>query len=325
MAAIAAASRVAGGTAAALLRRLARLAIALWLLVTLSFMMIHLIPGDPVRASLGLTAPLELIEARRAELGLDRPLVEQYAAYLEGLATGELGRSFTSQLPVAEIIAQRLPATLMLAGLALLIVLAIGVGAGMTMAAVTTRGRHRRAEALFDATSGVLTAMPEFVTAVALTAVFAVMLPWLPVAGIAGPRSYILPLAALSLGPSAILARIVRAEGVKVLQQEYMRTARAKRLRWPAIYLRHALPNLLTATLTVGGLILSSLIAGTVLVEHVFAWPGLGSAVVLAITQKDLPLIQGLVLTLGAIVLVINAVVDLLIVSVDPRSTLRAD
>jgi peptide/nickel transport system permease protein len=325
VAATLAAARLAAGPAASVLRRLSRLAIALWLLVTLSFLMIHLIPGDPVRASLGLTAPLELVEARRAELGLDRPLVEQYGAYLRGLATGELGRSFTSQLPVVEIIAQRLPATLSLAGLALLIVLTIGVGTGLAMAAVTTGGRHRRAEALFDSTSGVLTAMPEFVTAVALTAVFAVMLPWLPVAGIAGPSSYVLPLAALSLGPSAILARIVRAEGVKVLQQEHMRTARAKRLRWPAIYFRHALPNLMTATLTVGGLILSSLIAGAVLVEHVFAWPGLGSAVVLAITQKDLPLTQGLVLTLGAIVLVINAVVDLLIVAVDPRSTLRGD
>jgi peptide/nickel transport system permease protein len=324
MAAASAASRIAAGSAAAVVRRLLRLGIALWLLVTLSFLMIHLIPGDPVRASLGLTAPIELVEARRAALGLDRPLPVQYAVYLQGLATGDLGLSFTSQLPVAQIIAQRLPATLLLAGLALVIVLTIGVTLGLLVAAVTARGRHRRAEALFDGASGVLTAMPEFVTAVALTAAFAVMLPWLPVAGLSGPSSFVLPLVALALGPSAILARIVRTEGVKVLQQEYMRTARAKRLRWPAIYLRHALPNLLTATLTVGALILSSLIAGTVLVEHVFAWPGLGSAVVLAITQKDLPLTQGLVLTLGAIVLVINAVVDLLIVTVDPRSTLRA-
>lgn len=324
MATIAPSQRFGTSRAAPVPRRLLRLLVTLWLLVTLSFMMIHLVPGDPVRASLGLTAPIELVEARRAALGLDRPLAAQYAAYLGGLARGDLGTSFTSQLPVAQIIAQRLPATLSLAALALVIVLLAGVGAGLAMAVVTVRGRHRRADALFDATSGVLTAMPEFVTAVALTAVFAVMLPWLPVAGLAGPRSFVLPLAALALGPSAILARIVRAEGVKVLRQEYMRTARAKRLRWPAIYLRHALPNLLTATLTVGGLILSSLIAGAVLVEHVFAWPGLGSAVVLAITQKDLPLTQGLVLTLGAIVLVINAVVDLLIVTVDPRSALRA-
>jgi peptide/nickel transport system permease protein len=311
--------------AGAISRRMTRLLVALWLLVTLSFLMVHLIPGDPVRASLGLTAPLELVEARRSALGLDRPLHEQYGAYLKGLATGELGTSFTSQLPVAQIIAQRLPATISLAGLALAIVLPLGVGIGLAMAVVTSRGRRPRADSSFDAASGIVTAMPEFVTAVALTALLAVALPWLPVAGLTGPKSYILPLAALALGPSAALARIVRAEGVKVLQQEYMRTARAKRLRWPAIYLRHALPNLLTATLTVGGLILGSLIAGTVLVEQVFAWPGLGSAVVLSITQKDLPLTQGLVLTLGAIVLIVNAVVDLLIVSVDPRSTLRAD
>lgn len=312
-----------GARAAAAARRGLRLAVALWLLVTLSFLMVHLIPGDPVRASLGLTAPIELIETRRAALGLNRPLAEQYGAYLKGFSTGELGTSFTSQLPVAEIIAQRLPATLSLAGLALIAVLLLGVGMGLAMAAVTFRGRAPAAERAFEAASGVMTAMPEFVTAVALTAVFAVMLPWLPVAGLTGPKSYILPLAALALGPSASLARIVRAEGIKVLQQEYMRTARAKRLRWPAIYLRHALPNLLTATLTVGGLLLSSLIAGTVLVEHVFAWPGLGSAVVMAITQKDLPLTQGLVLTLGAIVLIVNAIVDLLIVAVDPRSTLQ--
>ncbi len=303
-------------------RRLVRLAVSLWLLLTLAFLMVHLIPGDPVRASLGLTAPLELIEARRQALGLDQPLLVQYGAYLRGLVQGDLGTSFTSQLPVAQIIAQRLPNTLALACLALAIVLLLGVSIGLAMAVVARRGRHRRADTAFNAVSGVLTAMPEFVSAVALTSLFAVVLQWLPAAGLAGPRSYILPLAALSIGHAAALARIVRVEALKILQQDYMRTARAKRLTWFGLYVKHALPNCLTATLTVGGLILSSLIAGTVLVENVFAWPGLGSATVLSITQKDYPLTQGLILTLGTIILLVNFAIDLLIVAVDPRSAL---
>jgi peptide/nickel transport system permease protein len=153
-------------------------------------------------------------------------------------------------------------------------------------------------------------------------ALFGVLLAWVPVAGRAGAASYILPTLALAIGPSAAMTRIVRVEGLRVLEQEYIRTARAKRLRALRVYAVHVLPNCLTATLTVAGLILGGLVAGSVLVESVFAWPGVGSAVVLSILQKDYPLTQGVVLTLGALILLINFVVDLLITTLDPRSAL---
>jgi len=302
-------------------RKLLRLAVSIWILITVAFLLVHLIPGDPVRASLGLTAPPELVEARRQVLGLDQPLIHQYADYLAALSRLDLGTSFMSQLPVTEIIGQRLLNSLLLALLAMAIVFLIGVSAGLGIAVASWNG-HRRADGLFNLSSGILTAMPEFVTAVILTSLFAVMLNWLPVAGISGPTSWILPVAALSIGPAAALARIIRIEALKVLAQDHMRTARAKRLGWRRLYLGHLLPNCLTAAFAVGGLLMRSLIAGTVLVENIFAWPGLGSALVLAILQKDYPLTQALILLFGLIILLVNLVVDLLIATVDPRSTL---
>jgi peptide/nickel transport system permease protein len=304
------------------LRQLARLALSTWALVTLAFLLIHLIPGDPVRASLGLTAPAELVEARRQALGLDAPLATQYAAYLGRLAGGDLGTSFMTQLAVSDVITQRLPGTLALAGFALVWVLAIGVGWGL-WSAVRSNAGSLQADGLFNLSSSVLTAMPEFISAVMLTALFAVTLGWLPVAGRSGAASYILPVAALAIGPAAAMARIVRIEALNVLGQDFMRTARAKRLGWRRLYLRHALPNCLTATLAVSGLLFSSLVAGTILIENMFAWPGLGSTMVLSILQKDYPLTQGLILVFGLLILLINLAVDLLIVWVDPRSALR--
>lgn len=303
-------------------QRLVRLGVSLMALITFGFLLIHLIPGDPARASLGLLAPQELLEARRAALGLDRPFLEQYFVYLKHLASGDLGVSFVTRQPVAEIIAQRLGGTVTLAVAALCLVMTVGIGIGMTVAALTWGGRRHGLDVAFNAASGFFTAMPEFVSAVALTALFAVVVTWLPVAGNAGASSYILPVLALSIGPTAALARIVRIEALRVLDEDYMRTARAKRLGAFRSYVVHALPNCLTATLTVSGLILSSLIAGTVLVESIFAWPGVGSAVVLAITQKDYPLTQGIILVLGGMVLLINFAVDLMIMMVDPRSDL---
>lgn len=220
------------------------------------------------------------------------------------------------------MIGERLPATLVLACGGLLVVMVLGVGGGLAAGALTWDGRRPRLDAAFNVVSGVVTAMPEFVSAVALTAAFAVLLAWLPVAGQAGAASYVLPTLALALGPSAAMARVVRVEALRVLGEDYMRTARAKRLPTARIYLVHVLPNCLTATLTVAGLVLSGLVAGTVLVESVFAWPGLGSAIVLAIIQKDYPLTQGVIFVLGAMVLLINFVVDLLIALLDPRSAL---
>jgi len=306
-----------------LARRLGRLVASLAALLTLSFLMIHLIPGDPVRAALGPRAPLSLIMERRHTLWLDRPLPAQFAHYLHGALTGDFGTSFISRLPVSQIIAARLPNSVRLAGLAFLVIMATAVPLGMAAAVLTRDGRRRGTELAFTTTTGLLAIVPEFLLGVGLVYVFAVSLKWLPVAGQSGPSAYLLPVAALSIGPIAALARIVWVETLKVLGEDYMRTARSKRLPRRLEYLRHALPNMLTATLTIGGLLLSGLVGGTVLVENVFAWPGLGTTVTQSVVQQDYALAQAVMLMLGAAVLVINVVVDLLLGVLDPRSTIR--
>ena len=305
------------------LRRGGRLVVSLVVLVTAAFLMIHLIPGDPVRSALGPTAPAELVAARRAALGLDDPILVQYWHFLTGLFSGDLGTSLSTNLPVSDVIAQRLPSTLQLAAVAFVVALALAVPLGVVMGVLTRGGRRRRGELAFSGASVVLGSIPEFLLGVALVFVFAVDLGWLPVAGRSTPSSYVLPVLALSLGPAAALARIMRVDMVAVLQADYIRTARAKRLPAARIYLRHALPNALTATITLGGLLLTALVAGTVLVENVFAWPGLGTTIVSSILVKDYPLVQGIVLVYGAGVLLVNTVVDVALALLDPRSTIR--
>ncbi|MFE0804253.1 ABC transporter permease [Streptomyces sp. NPDC058812] len=305
------------------IRRAARLTVSLWVLVTAAFLMIHLVPGDPVRAALGTTASPDMVAARRAELGLDDPLWQQYLRFLGGLFTGDLGSSTISGLPVSQTIGDRLPATLQLAGLAFVLAMAIAVPVGTAMAALTRGGRRRGAELAFTSGSVLLAAVPEFLLAVVLAYVFAVRLDWFPVAGRQGPGSYVLPVVALTMGPASVLARICRVEMLSVLGRDFVRTARAKRLPPRSVYVRHALPNALTATLTLGGLLLSALVAGTVLVENVFAWPGLGSTIVQSILQKDYPVVQGIVLVYGTGVLVVNLLVDVGLALLDPRSAIR--
>jgi peptide/nickel transport system permease protein len=306
-------------------RRLVRLVVSLWVLVTASFLMIHLIPGDPVRAALGPTAPARLVKARRAEMGLDDPLLMQYWHYVQHLFTGDLGTSLVSQLPVSEIVSQRLPATLKLALLAFVLAVAVAVPLGVAMGVLTRRGHGRRTELVFTTSSVVLGIVPDFLVGVGLVYVFGVNLGWLPVAGNDTSSAYVLPVLSLAIGPAAILARIVRIEMVTVLEADFVRTARAKRLPKPRVYLGHALPNALTASLTLGGLILSAMVAGTVLVENVFAWPGLGSTIVSSILNKDYQVVQAVVIVYGAGVLLVNTVVDVALALLDPRSMIRED
>ncbi|SEG97301.1 peptide/nickel transport system permease protein [Nonomuraea solani] len=304
-------------------RRLVRFLVSLAVLMVVSFAMIHLIPGDPVRAALGPAAPVELVEARRAALGLDRPLPEQLATYATNIMSGNFGTSFLTGEPVGEVILTRLPNTLTLALLATAVALLIAVPLGMWAAVRTENGRNRGTELTFAATTGTAVAVPEFLYAIALVAVLAIGLGWFPPAGMAGPATYVLPVLALATGPAAMIARISRVETLRELGKDYVRLARAKRLPAARLHLRHVLPNTLTATLTVGGLLLSSLIAGGVLVEYVFAWPGLGLKIVESITQKDYPVAQGVILVYGALVLVVNLAVDLVLGALDPTSAIK--
>jgi peptide/nickel transport system permease protein len=201
--------------------------------------------------------------------------------------------------------------------------MALSVPIGMVAAILTRDGRGRLTNVAFTTTTGFFATIPEFVLGVALVYVFGVSLGWLPVAYQSGAAAYVLPIAALSIGSIAALARIVRAETLAVLGEDYMRTARSKRLPARLVYLRHVLPNMLTSTLTLGGLLLAGLVGGTVLVENVFAWPGLGTTIVRSVVEQDYALAQAVILLLGAAVLVCNLVVDLMLGFIDPRSTIH--
>ena len=284
--------------------------------------MIHAIPGDPVRAAVGLTAPPEVIEAYRARFHLDDSLTQQYVHFISGVASGDLGESIVQRRPVADAIETRLPATLQLAGLAFLFTILVGIPSGVGVAVLSHRGRWRSADVAFSMGTGVLTVIPQFLLGVGLVFMFGVTFELLPIAGRAGPASHILPVLALALGPTALLARIVRVETHRVLDENFVVTARAKRLPPARIYIRHVLPNALAATLTVAGAILGAMIAGTVLIENVFAWPGLGTTLVQSISGKDYAMVQGLALVFGAMVLIINMIVDLALAVFDPRSTM---
>jgi len=303
-------------------RRIARLAVSMVLLLTATFAMIHLVPGDPVRASLGTTAPTRLVNAKRAQLGLDKPLWQQYADYVDHVVHGDFGTSLASGEPVTDIVREKLPTTLRLAGLAFFFALLVAIPLGVLMAALTRDGRRHYTELTFTTISGAFASIPSFLIAVALIYFFGVKWRIFPVAGEGGPSSYVLPIIALATGSAFALARIVRVEGLKTLEQDYIRTARGKRLPARLIYLRHALPNMLTATLTISGLLLGGLIAGTVLVEVIFNFNGLGLTLVNSVTSKDYPTVQAIALIFGTFILLINFVVDVALAAIDPQSTI---
>lgn len=305
-----------------LLRRLGRMAVALALVVVATFAVIHLVPGDPVRAVLGPSAPPELADRLRTELGLDLPLHVQFLNYVTGLFTGDLGTSVLTHRPVADVLASRLPATLVLA-LSAFVVAALGsLPIGIATAISARHGRHRVLDLIAGSVIGVLIVIPNFLLSVALIAVFSIGLGWLPAAGWGDLREAVLPVLALALGPMAYLARIVHVEMVHVLDATYLTTARSKRLPASLIYFRHALPNMVTSALTIGGLMLTGLVAGTVLIETIFAIQGLGMTIVSSISSKDYTMIQGVVLVYALLVLAINLVVDLVLLAVDPRSSI---
>ncbi|MDQ0643447.1 peptide/nickel transport system permease protein [Microbacterium murale] len=305
-----------------LLRRGLYFLISLFVLVTLAFLLVQLIPGDPARASAGEMASPEIVEARRTELGLDLPMIVQYFRFWAGLFTGQLGDSFISRTPVIDIIATRAPATLELALAAVAIVLIVAIPLGLAFGALTRGDRRPFTQTAFTGVTAVLAVIPEFLAGIILVYLFAVNMQLLPVAGRSDFASYILPVVALAIGPTAALTRIVRAETFTVLEQDYVRTARAKRMSAARLYGRHVLPNLLTSTLTISGLLLGGMIAGTVLVENIFAWPGLGGTIVSSIQGKDYPLVQAIIIFYGAVVLLINLVVDILLILLDPRTAL---
>ncbi|GAA4750221.1 ABC transporter permease [Nocardioides endophyticus] len=289
-----------------------------------SFAMLRLIPGDPARRIAGSNVGPAELEQIRQGLGLNDPILTQLKDYVVGVFTGDLGTSYSSQQPVSTIIADRLPKTLELAGAGFVLAVGIGIPLGLLVGALTRDGLRPRLSAAFTGTTSFVQSIPDYLLAALLVLLFAVLIPVFPVAGASGVISLVLPATAVAAGAAAILARVTRVETLAVLSADYVRAARVKQLSTRRIYGVHVLPNVMTSALTISGLILTALVGGTVVVENVFAWPGLGTELVRAISQRDYPVVQAIVLMLGVTIVIVNLLVDVLISALDPRSLLRA-
>jgi peptide/nickel transport system permease protein len=289
----------------------------------ITFMLIHLVPGDPARVLLGEDSTPEALAALRQQLGLDRPLYEQYALWLNQAVHGNLGESIQLHEPVLQAILERLPVTIELGVAALLFSLVLAVPLGMT--AATQRGS--RLDWLLNVSSLLGTTIPPFVLGLLLILVFAVILRIFPPGGyvpftedpLENLRDLVLPMIALGSASVAVNFRQVRSSMLDVLGQDYIRAARAKGLSERRINYRHAFPNALLPLLTLVGLQAGAILAGAVVVETIFLWPGVGQLAVTSILSKDYPVVQGVVLLSALSYILINLLVDLSYTVVDPR------
>jgi ABC-type dipeptide/oligopeptide/nickel transport system permease component len=304
-------------------RRAAILAATLLVASFVIFALVNVLPGDPARYMMGLEADPQAVAALRAELGLDQPFVARYLKWIAGLLSGDLGVSYTYRTPVIDLIAERLSVSGPLAVLSL--ALAVGVGVPLGVWAAARRGTLVDAAIMAGSQAGV--AIPNFWFALLLMLVFAVGLGWAPAGGFPGWQAglgpalaaLILPAIALALPQAAILARVMRSSLIETLSEDYIRTARAKGLSETEALLAHALRNAAIPVLTILGLQFSFLLAGAVIIENVFYLPGLGRLAFQAILQRDLIVVQGVVLVLCAAVVLIAFLVDALYVAIDPR------
>ncbi|HUO35525.1 MAG TPA: nickel ABC transporter permease [Candidatus Acidoferrum sp.] len=288
---------------------------ALWLIVTMVFLLAHIVPGDPVQQMLGEGARAQDIAQLRHALGLDQPISAQYVHFLVGIFRGNLGESFRFQQPVTHVVLSHYPATLELAFVALLVCAAIAIPAGLFAA-------ERRGTAA-DHAVGVFTlfglSIPNFALGPVLILVFSILLGWLPVSGRGGPAHLVLPAITLGAALAAILTRMVRTSVIEELSADYVRTARAKGLSESAVLFRHAFRNALIPILTILGLQFGTLLAGTIVTETIFSWPGIGRLAVQAIEARDYPLLQGCILFIAVSYVAVNLLTDVVYVLVDPR------
>ena len=304
-------------------------------MVCVTFGLLLIIPGDPASVLLGQEASQEAIDALRRQLGLDDPWHLRLGRYALALLSGDMGRSIFQNAPVAEIIAGRLGATVELAVAALVLASVIGIGLGVL--AAVRQGTIVDTAAMLLAQFGI--SMPVYWLGLLLMLGFAVNLGWLPSVGrgvplpqalaeaLAGSPAalwtalshILLPAFALAVNSAAIISRMVRTTMIETLREDFVRTAYAKGLRRPRVVFRHAFGNALLPVMSVIGMRFGALLGGAVITETIFAWPGLGQLTIAAISQRDLPLIQGIVLTFGLIFATVNLVVDLLYAAVDPR------
>ncbi len=298
-----------------MIKRLSGLFVVIFGVLLLTFLLIHVVPGDPVEVMLGDSATQADRSQLRSELGLERPLVQQFAIYLTKVAQGDFGQSIHTKTPIANLIKTRYPATLKLATLALLIGLSIGVPLGIY--AALKAGQWQ--DLVVTLVSVRLSAMPAFWLGPILMLVFAVYFGWFPVSGMESNTSIILPALTLGLGLSAILTRMTRTSLLEVLNDDYIRTARAKGLSESTVILHHALRAALLPIITIVGLQMGSLLAGTVITETIFSWDGIGRLLVESIEKRDYPVTQACVLVVALSYVLVNQVTDFVYRLADPR------
>lgn len=305
------------------LHRLVSLLASLILASLVVFAAVEIVPGDPARFMLGINAQPDTVAALRAELGLDRSLFERYFSWVGGLFTGDLGVSYTYRSPVSEIVAERMQVSLPLAVYALVLTVVIAFPVGM----IAAGSRGGAVDTLFTGATQLGIAVPNFWFALLLILLFSVNLGWFSAGGfpgweaglLAGLQALTLPAIALALPQASILARVLRSSLIDTLSDDYIRTARAKGLSAGQALRRHALRNAMIPVFTIIGLQFSFLIAGAVIIENVFFLPGLGRLVLQAITQRDLIVVESVVMLLVLAVILVNFVIELAYAWIDPR------
>jgi peptide/nickel transport system permease protein len=310
-----------------LLRRTISFVLTLIVVSAVVFAVMNILPGDPALTILGLDATEDALAALREELSLNDPVIVRYFQWVWGVLQGDFGVSHSFRVPVAELVAERLPLTISLAisGMLVTIILALALGIGAA-------ANHRKAGdwgVMFLSQLGI--AVPAFWLSILLVLLFAVKLRWLPPGGFPGwsepweaIRALILPTIALALVQSAVLARVTRSSALEVMRLDYVRTARAMGFSRQRVLWRHVLPNALIPIVTIVGLQFAALVTGTIVIENVFYLPGLGRLIFQSIANRDLPSVQALVMLFAAIVVTANFIVDLLYLVIDPRLKTRS-
>ncbi|MDI6895536.1 MAG: ABC transporter permease [Bacillota bacterium] len=301
-------------------RRLLWVPVTVWGVITITFFLMYIIPGDPARILIGgHVATAEGLAQLRHQMGLDRPVLVQYVDYLTKALRGDLGRSFRLRVPISTLILQRVPNTALLAAASVLIALLVAVPLGVLAATSRSRAFDRLVIAL--STAGV--SAPAFWVGVVSLYYLAFRARWLPIGGTGTVAHLVLPVLVLGLRPTAVLARLTRSSMLDVVRADYVRTARAKGLGERTVIYRHALRNAINPVLTYSGLLLAYLLGGAVVIENVFAWPGLGKLLVDAMGSYDFPLVQGVVLFSASVIVLFNLLVDVLYAVLDPRVSYR--
>lgn len=285
--------------------------------ITVTFFINFVLPGDPARLMLGQRADAASVESLRKQLGLDQPAIIQYFSYLGRLSKGDLGRSYSTNRDVLETIADRFPATALLAFTSMAVATLLGIGLGVVSSL--------KPQSIFDTTAMSVAllgiSLPAFVVGLLIALLFGVVLDWFPISGYInkGWEYLTLPVITLSLRPLSIIARVTRSSMLEVLHQDYIRTAKAKGLKNAKVIVKHALRNALNPVITTVSAWFAGLLAGTFFVEYIFNWPGIGTVTLNAIEKLDYPMIQGTVLFTAVIFVAVNLLVDIIYSFVDPK------